>query len=126
VSDKIGRINLMRIIFGLQAINMLLFTFYGSIALLAVGIAVAGLCYGGGFSVFPATTIDLYGMKNFGVNYGLVMTGWGFGGVIGPMLAASVFDANKKYNIAYVIAGILLVVTFLITFTFRKAKVPKS
>lgn len=100
VSDKIGRINLMRVIFGLQAVNMLLFTFYGNIGLLAAGIAVAGLCYGGGFSVFPAMAIDLYGMKNFGVNYGLVMTGWGFGGVVGPMMAAAVFDASKNYDMA--------------------------
>ncbi len=125
VSDKIGRINLMRIIFGLQAVNMLLFTFYGSIALLAVGIAVAGLCYGAGFSVFPANVIDLFGMKNFGVNYGLIMTGWGLGGVIGPMTAAAVFDATKNYDMAYIVAGILLIITFLITFTFRKDKAEK-
>ncbi len=65
-------------------------------------------------------------MKNFGVNYGLIMTGWGLGGVIGPMTAAAVFDASKNYNMAYIIAGILLVVTLLITFTFRKEKAAKS
>lgn len=126
VSDKIGRINLMRIIFGLQAVNMLLFAFYGNIALLAAGIAVAGLCYGAGFSVFPAMAIDLYGLKNFGANYGLVMTGWGFGGVIGPMTAAAIFDATGTYTMAYIIAGLLLLVTFLITFTFRREKAAKS
>ncbi len=122
VSDKIGRINLMRVIFGLQAANMLLFTFYGNIGLLAAGIAVAGLCYGAGFSVFPAMAIDLYGMKNFGVNYGLVMTGWGFGGVVGPMMAAAVFDASKNYDMAYIISGALLIITLFITLTFRKEK----
>ncbi len=54
------------------------------------------------------------------------MTGWGLGGVIGPMTAAAVFDANKNYDMAYIIAGILLVITFIITFTFRKEKVVKS
>jgi MFS family permease len=122
VSDKIGRINLMRIIFGLQALNMLLFAFYSNIVLLAAGIAVAGLCYGAGFSVFPAAVMDLFGMKYFGANYGLIMTAWGVGGVIGPMTAAAVFDWSKNYNTAYIIAGILLVLTFLITFTFRKEK----
>lgn len=125
VSDKIGRMNLMRIIFGLQAINMLLFRFYSNIAMLAAGIAVVGLCYGAGFSVFPAMVMDLFGMKNFGANYGLIMTGWGFGGVIGPMLAAAVFDASKNYDMAYVISGALLILTFLITFTFRKVKAAK-
>jgi OFA family oxalate/formate antiporter-like MFS transporter len=126
VSDKIGRINLMRIIFGLQAVNMLVFKFYSNKPLLAVGIAVAGLCYGVGFSVFPASVMDLFGMKNFGVNYGLIMTGWGLGGVIGPMMAAAVFDASKNYYMAYIIAGILLVVTLLISFTFRSRKAAKS
>ncbi len=126
VSDKIGRINLMRIIFGLQALNMLLFAFYSNIVLLAAGIAVAGLCYGAGFSVFPATVMDLFGMKYFGANYGLIMTAWGVGGVIGPMTAAAVFDGSKNYNTAYIIAGILLVLTFLVTFTFRKEKLTKN
>ena len=126
ISDKIGRINLMRIIFALQAVNMLVFTFYSNIPLLAVGIAVAGLCYGASFSVFPATIIDHYGMKYFGANYGLIMTAWGVGGVVGPMMAAAIFDANKNYDMAYIIAGILLVATFLVTFTFRKEKAVKS
>ena len=126
VSDKIGRINLMRIIFGLQAVNMLLFTFYSNIALLAAGIAVAGLCYGASFSVFPATIIDLYGIKYFGTNYGVIMTAWGFGGIVGPMMAAAVFDASGNYDLAYIISGTLLILTLLITFTFRKVKAVKA
>jgi MFS family permease len=126
VSDKIGRINLMRLIFALQAINMLLFKFYSNIPLLAVGIAIAGLCYGASFSVFPATVIDLYGIKSFGANYGLIMTAWGVGGVVGPMMAATIFDANKNYYTAYIIAGLLLIVTFLVTFTFRQGKKTKD
>jgi MFS family permease len=126
ISDKIGRINMMRIIFALQAANMLLFTFYSNIGLLALGISVAGLCYGASFSVFPATVMDLYGTKNFGANFGLIMTGWGLGGVIGPMTAAAVFDANKNYELAYIIAGVLLVVTLLTTFTFLRKKAAKA
>jgi len=119
ISDKIGRVNLMRIIFGLQAINMLVFTFYSNVALLALGIAVAGFCYGASFSVFPATIMDLYGMKHFGANYGLIMTAWGCGGVLGPMMAAAIFDASKNYDMAYIVSGILLVITILISLTFR-------
>jgi MFS family permease len=125
ISDKIGRISMMRIIFVLQAVNMLLFTLYSNIGLLALGISVAGLCYGASFSVFPATVLDLYGTKNFGANFGLIMTGWGLGGVIGPMTAAAVFDVNKNYDTAYIIAGVLLIATVLITFTFRKQKAAK-
>lgn len=122
VSDKIGRINTLRIIFALQAVNMLLFNFYESVALLAVGVAVAGLSYGAIFSVYPAITSDLYGLKNLGANYGIIFTSYGAGGMIGPMVAAAVFDALGSYDIAYLIACLLLVISVVITFTFQTSR----
>lgn len=119
ISDYIGRINLMRIIFAAQAVNMLLFMTYKSLPLLAIGVAVAGMCYGAGFSVFPATTLDYYGNKNFGANYGLMFTAWGVGGVIGPMMAAAIVDATKTYNTAYFVACALMFVSFIISLTCK-------
>lgn len=123
ISDKIGRINLMKIIFIIQAINMFLFPYYLNVGLLSIGVIVAGFCYGTGFSVFPAVTTDIYGLKNFGINYGMVFTGWGLGGIIGPMTAATIFDATGSYNTAYIVAGILLVISTAIVFTFKKEKI---
>lgn len=124
ISDKIGRINLMRITFLLQALNMAFFYSYTSIATMILGVAVAGFCYGSIFSVFPATISDYYGSKSFGSNYGIMFTAWGFGGVIGPMTGAFVFDATGNYNMAYIIALGLLVISTLITFTFKKVSQP--
>lgn len=120
LSDKLGRINLMKIVFIIQGINMFLFSQYSNVGLLAVGVAIVGICYGAGFSVFPAASTDLYGIKNFGMNYGLIYTGWGVGGIIGPMVAASMFDATNSYNSAYIVAGTLLVIATLISFTYKK------
>lgn len=126
ISDKIGRVNLMRVIFILQGLNMFFFSKYLNIGLIAIGVAIAGLCYGAGFSVFPATVSDLYGIKNFGVNYGLMFTSWGLGGVIGPMTGAIIFDSTSSYNIAYIVAFILLVISTIITFTFKsRAETPE-
>lgn len=118
LSDKIGRVNLLKVVFIIQGINMFLFTYYSNVGLLSIGVAIAGLCYGAGFSVFPAAVTDLYGIKNFGINYGLVYTGWGVGGIIGPMTAASIFDSTNNYNTAYIVAGILLVISTIIAFAF--------
>ncbi len=126
VSDKIGRVNLMRIIFLIQAINMFMFSKFINIPMLATGVAVAGICYGAAFSVFPATISDLYGAKHFGVNYGLIFTGWGVGGVIGPMMAAFIFDATKTYNASYFVASVLLVISALVAFTFSGTKKPSN
>lgn len=120
VSDKLKKTTVMKAIFIIQAVNMLLFTQYTSIVSLAAGVSIAGLCYGATFSVFPATVLQMYGMKYFGANYGLIMTAWGVGGVIGPMTAAAIFDANKNYSTAYYIACILLAVATLVAFTFRR------
>lgn len=120
VSDKIGRFNLMRLVFILQAINMFIFSRYLSVGLLSLGMAITGLCYGALFSVFPAATADLFGLKNFGANFGLLFTAWGLSGIIGPLTAARVFDVTGAYNRAYLIAGCLVIISLILGFTFKK------
>lgn len=122
LSDKIGRLNLMKIIFTLQAVNMILFVNYSNAVVLGIGVAIVGLCYGAAFPVFPAAITDLYGLKNYGINFGLVFTGWALGGIIGPMIAASIFDSVGNYSSAYIVAAVLLVISIVIAFTFDRSK----
>jgi MFS family permease len=82
--------------------------------------AITGLCYGALFSVFPAATADLFGLKNFGANFGLLFTAWGLSGIIGPLTAARVFDVTGAYNRAYLIAGCLVIISLILSFTFKK------
>lgn len=120
VSDKIGRVNLMRIAFLFQAANMLVFGFLKTQAALSVGVAVVGLCYGAIFSVFPAATADYYGLKHLGANYGLLFIAWGLGGVLGPQIASSIFDARGSYQYAYWLAAALLLAATALTLTLKK------
>jgi len=39
-----------------------------------------GFNYGANLSLFPSFTKDLWGLKSFGVNYGILFTAWGVGG----------------------------------------------
>lgn len=116
VSDRVGKTTLLRVVFLVQALNMLMFARYGSVPLLAVGVSVAGLCYGATFSIFPAAVMERFGVANFGGNYGLLMTAWGAGGVIGPMTAAAIVDGTGAYRIAYLVACSLLVIAAVLTF----------
>ncbi|MSU02660.1 OFA family MFS transporter [Tissierella pigra] len=120
ISDKVDRLTLVRFIFILQMINMFSFAVYSNVALLSIGVAIAGLCYGGGFAIFPAMASDAYGSKNFGMNYGILFTAWGLGGVIGPMTAATILDFTGTYNYAYIVAGVLLLIAIGITFMVKK------
>lgn len=110
ISDKIGRTNAMMLVFIIQAFNMFAFSYYTSIPLLIFGASLAGLAYGALFSLFPTTTADFFGVKNLGVNYGLVFTGWGIAGVVGPILGGMVVDKTGSYTISYIVAGVLLLI----------------
>jgi len=110
LSDKAGRANALLIVFLIQAVNMSCFVLYQNIPLLMVGSAVAGLAYGALFALFPAATADFFGMRNLGVNYGLVFSGWGVAGIIGPIIGGLVVDKTGHYTLSYIISALMLLV----------------
>ena len=55
----------------------------------------------------------------------MVFTAWGLGGIIGPLTAGKIVDTTGSYNMAYIVALVLLVIATAITFTFRKSKIVK-
>jgi len=99
------------LMFILQGIMMLVLISMGSSPLLlAVAAAWVGFNFGGNFSLFPSVTADYFGTKNIGMNYALVFTSYGVAGIIGPILAGSVFDMTGSYLWAFVPAGIACLV----------------
>ena len=114
MSDKIGRTRTMIIAFLFQAGNMLAFSHYNTPALVIFGASFTGLCYGTIFTLMPATTADFYGMRNLGVNYGLVFTAFGVAGVVGPLLGAKIRDHFGSYQYAFWISAGMLVLGALL------------
>jgi sugar phosphate permease len=122
ISDKLGRTTTLKMALILQGANLLLFRYYTSIPLLILGIVLQGFCYGTIFSVMPTLTSDMFGLKNFGANYGTLFLAWGISGIIGPMPAAWIFDKAGEYGAAYIIACVLTAVSLALTFAIRKTK----
>jgi OFA family oxalate/formate antiporter-like MFS transporter len=114
LSDRIGRTRTMTLAFLLQAANMLAFSHYNSPALVIFGSAFTGLCYGTIFTLMPAATADFYGIRNLGVNYGLVFTAFGVAGVVGPLLGAQIRDHFGSYLRAFQISAGMLVLGALL------------
>jgi MFS family permease len=119
LSDKLGQANLMRLTFIVQALNIFLFTTYTIPLSLIAGVAIAGLCYGSTMVVFSAATAAQYGVRNFGANYGIVFTAWGIAGLVGPLPSAVIFDATGCYHTAFIISGILVVISLVIALSYR-------
>ena len=114
VSDRIGRMVTLALVCVLQAINMFFFAQYETTAGFIFGAAIVGFCYGSCLSLFPSTAADEWGTKNLGLNYGLLFTAWGVGGVIGPMLAGKIADATGSYEGAYHFSAALQTLAFLL------------
>ena len=125
ISDRIGRTRTMVLAFLLQALNMFSFSHYTTPALLVFGSAFTGLCYGTIFTLFPATTADYYGVRNLGVNYGLMFTAFGVAGVTGPYVAGRIRDAFGAYNYAYTVSAIMLLGGILLALTLKAPKCPQ-
>lgn len=57
----------------------------------------------------PAFATDYFGPKNVGSIYGLMLTAWGFAGMLGPLLIAYVREGTGSYGRAlYIVAAIML------------------
>jgi MFS family permease len=114
ISDYIGRVVSMGIVFIMQAAIMFFFPAFSTIGAFVVGAAVVGFSYGACLSLFPATTADQWGTKNMGLNYGVMFTAWGVGGVFGGTLAGRIVDTTGSYAGAYNIAGLMLIFAFFL------------
>ena len=110
VSDIIGRQLTLFFAFLMQGALVLIPVFYGddSIALL-FAVTMIGACYGANLALFPSATKDHFGMKSFGLNYGVMFTAWGVGGLILPRIAGMAKDITGKEDLAFYIASGLMV-----------------
>jgi MFS family permease len=128
-SDLIGRVAAMIIVFVLQATTLFFFAQFTSVAAFLFGAALVGFNYGACLSLFPATAADYWGTRNLGLNYGILFTAWGVGGVFGPILAGTIADSTGSYAAAYHVASGLLVfaaVLAVVSHFVRRSSAPQG
>ena len=125
VSDKIGRKATLAFCFIFQALLIIVLsqttenTLLAHTAAMAVISALIGANYGANLALFPALTKDYYGLRNFGMNYGMVFTAWGIGGFMLALLAGKVYDSSQSFNFAYYTSAVLLIMAAIFTAFIR-------
>jgi OFA family oxalate/formate antiporter-like MFS transporter len=126
LSDFMGRRQVFLAMFILQAMLFLILPHVQSFSTLTLLAFVVLLCYGGGFGTMPAFAADLFGSKDVGSIYGLMLTAWGFAGVVGPAVIASIRERTGHYDGAlHLIAGIMLV-SAILPFLVRSPHEPEE
>ena len=127
LSDRIGRKTTLISVFIFQTLLMF-FTapaiLYATenAALLVVLATLIGFNYGANLSLFPSFSKDLWGMKSFGVNYGILFTAWGVGGFVMSRLSQTLFAEQGNFTDSLLLAGILLFTGVMLTLFIKERK----
>ncbi len=125
MSDKIGRINVLRLMIGISAVAMpVLYLVGGNVAGLYVAVFVVYWCYGTQLSVNGAAASDFWGTKNAGINYGMLFTAWGVAGILGGRIGSVLFDKYKNYQAAFYTAAVLAAIALLCELLAKRPAVP--
>jgi OFA family oxalate/formate antiporter-like MFS transporter len=124
VSDKIGRKATLFIMLSFQAILMLIAVPVveaekTSAVLMVLLATFIGFNYGTNLSLFPSVTKDKWGLKNFGINYGIVFTAWGVGGFVMSRLSQMLFASTNSYSMSFLSAFAFLVIGIILTLTLK-------
>jgi OFA family oxalate/formate antiporter-like MFS transporter len=98
------------LLFVIQAAVFLLLPHAGSYQRFLALACVSLLCYGGSFGTMPAFVADCFGVRSVGKVYGLLLTAWSAGAVLGPLIVSRLRDTTGHYaDGLHVIAAIMIV-----------------
>ncbi|MDW7739395.1 MAG: MFS transporter [Bacillota bacterium] len=122
--DRIGYKGNINAAFILMGMAMILFFSGIHWSLLVIAAAFLGFSYGSLYASFPNIVATLYGLKNFGRDYGLAFTAVGVIGSLGPLSAAILVEVTSSYRTVFIV-GFLAVLAglYLISRLARKTSV---
>jgi OFA family oxalate/formate antiporter-like MFS transporter len=147
VSDSFGRERTLMLMFILCGLLLLGLDWMRAYPLYLLGVSMIALCFGGYLALYPAVAADYFGTRNIGVNYGLLFTAYGAGGLLGPHLAASLMhdaggieyqvrDATDalatqlfqlgEYHTAFLAAGVICLAAAALTLAVRAPHAPRT
>ncbi|MDD4149568.1 MAG: OFA family MFS transporter [Bacteroidales bacterium] len=120
LSDRLGRIQVFRLILSSQILVFILMIFTTSPLLFGALVCYVLLCYGGGFGAMPAYVLDVFHAKLMPIVYGVILTALSIGGIVGPQIAAFIRDLYVENPEmirlrTYMIGAILLVIGFVVS-----------
>lgn len=125
LSDKVGRKNALLLLFVLSiAAVLLLLSAQGYIYILLI--AVIAFSFGGSAGVFPAINADFFGVKNAGVNYGLIMIGFAVSALTFPTIASAVNAGGTTTPLTFILPAAACVAGIVFTLLLKNPAEKKA
>ena len=120
ISDHIGRANMMGIAFGIEAVCLIAFGFFGTTPIsFIITDGLVFLFWGDIFSLFAATVGDAFGRKFVTVNYGIMYTAKGAASLLVP-LGNVLTAATGSWHAVYTVGCVMNVIAALLGFFVLK------
>ncbi|MFM0019463.1 MFS transporter [Paraburkholderia azotifigens] len=88
--------------------------------------ACIGLAIGAEGDLLSYLVRAYLGLNRFGLHYGIAFAGYGFGAVVGPLLAGRHFDLHRNYELPLRLAPVVLVVASALLISLGKYRAMRS
>ena len=93
--------------FALQGVPCFIVPFSGNIWVIYASAFVFGIGYGGYVPQFPLLAREIFGMRSYGLVYGVISSGLGFGALAGPPVLGGLLEAaTGNYFATFVLSGV--------------------
>jgi len=125
LSDKIGRKNTLAIMLAFQAVltfSAMTVVEANSPVLIVILATFIGFNYGSNLCLFPSFAKDVWGLKNYGTNYGALFTAWGVGGLVMGRVSEMLNAQPGGMSKSFIFAGVLLIIGTGLTFLISDKK----
>ncbi len=126
ITDKVGYLFAMKALLIGMSVSMVFYMLVSGWPGVVMATVFFGYSYGSLFTVFPNAVADLFGLENFGINYGLLFTAVGIGGGLGPFLASYLADQMGSFNAAFMIGLFACLLAFGMTFYLSRTALVRS
>ena len=121
ISDKIGRKPALIFSFAITAAMIILLVSAQS-TLYIIGFAFLAFAYGGTVATFPSLVSDYFGVKHIGINYAVIMIGFGLATIFTPIMSKVVLATERGITLSFIIAGCAAAFAILLILVLRKPK----
>jgi OFA family oxalate/formate antiporter-like MFS transporter len=118
ISDRIGQVNVFRIMLATQLLCYTLLIFVKNPVIFALLFCYILLCYGGGFGTMPSFVTTVFGSRMMPVVYGAILTAWSAGGIFGPQVVAHIKDTagSRSTTCSFIFAASLMTAGMILSF----------
>jgi MFS transporter, OFA family, oxalate/formate antiporter len=120
ISDRIGCKHTFAALFAVQAVTVLLLAHAHALLPALGAVSVILMCCGGGFGTMPSFNAHCFGTKFMGLNYGLILSAWGFAGLIGPIFIARAKDLTGSFSGMLPIIAVVLSVAVILPYLTKR------